>query len=225
MKNILPMLLLVTLPFSNRAADIEVTGYIITLSRDTVQGKIYLKKIGKSYDFLELFRSVKFADSSGKKQTYAPADLWGYSALLPGNDAMTHFESYHNLNMHASIGNKRESAFLGRLVQGEYNLYYMRHRNQTLTSYTDWPEVYYVCRSDSTRTPIWIHNEKMKMMQTELLFNREELIAQLRSVPPHIYEKLPEHINMKGVAALFTYFNEWYEEEKKKSQQSTPGSS
>ena len=219
------MLLLVIIPLANRAADIETTGYIITLSRDTIHGTVYLKKAGKSYDFLLLFRSLKFADSTGNKQTYSPADIWGYGALLPGNDAVVHFESYHDLNMHASMGNKRESAFLGRLVQGEYNLYYMRHRNQMLNTATDWPELYYVCRSDSSRTPIWIHNEKMKMMQTELLFNRDELVAQLKSVPESIKNKLPDHLSLKWVTALFKSYNEWYEEEKKKAEQSTPGSS
>ncbi len=188
-----------------RASEVEKKGYIITNNGDTVHGTIFLRKELGSISSIQLFSQVRFSDSTGAKKTYKPGDLKGYGLAFINDTIISHFVTFHDVEMQGAFGSKRETALLLREVEGYVEVYHLLHSINTGYQRTEVPEIY-LRKTNEANTLVRI---KPKTFKVPMRFKRSDILPHLKDWPEAEYSKIHEELSPMEVMICVATYNEW----------------
>jgi hypothetical protein len=188
-----------------QASDVEKKGYIITSQGDTVHGTILLRKELGAISNIQLFSQVRFSDSTGVQKTFKPGDLKGYGLAFINDTTLSHFVTFHDVEMQGAFGSKRETALLLREVDGYVEVYHLLHSINTGYYRTEVPEIY-LRKTNEANALIRI---KPKTFKVPMRFKRSDILPHLKDWPEAEFSKIHEELSPMEVMICVATYNEW----------------
>jgi hypothetical protein len=204
-RQLLAILFAFTLILPALASDVEKKGYIVNNNGDTVFGKIFLRKELGAISNIQLFNQVRFADSTGTRNTYKPGTIKGYGIALVNDTILSHFLSFNDVEMQATFGTKKENAFMLREVRGYVDLYHLLHSITNGYQRYEIPEIY-LLTGDEPRTLVRI---KPKTFKVPTRYKRSDILPHLKDWPEAEFSKIHEELSPMEVMICVATYNEW----------------